>query len=102
MQMMMEVELPNEPFNSLVKKGSVGDTLQGILDDMKPSAVYFTEQDGHRGALFLIDLADPSRIPSFAEPFYVKFDATVKFRVCMSPEDLARAGLEQIGKKLAA
>jgi hypothetical protein len=25
----------------------------------------------------------------------------VKFRVCMTPEDLARAGLDEIGKKLA-
>jgi hypothetical protein len=31
----------------------------------------------------------------------VLFDATVKFRVCMTPEDLARAGLDDIGKKLA-
>jgi len=29
------------------------------------------------------------------------FDATVKFRVCMRPEDLARAGLDEIGRKLA-
>jgi hypothetical protein len=101
MQMIMEVELPNEPFNTLVTKGTAGETLQRILADVKPSAVYFTEQDGRRGAFLLVDLPDPSRVPALAEPFFVLFDATVKFRVCMTPEDLARSGLDGIGSKLA-
>jgi len=101
MQMMMEVDMPNEPFNTLVKRGTVGDTIQGVLDDIKPSAVYFTEQEGHRGAFLLVDVADPSRIPSLAEPFFVRFDVTVKFRVCMTAEDLARSGLDEIGRRLA-
>ena len=101
MKMIMEVELPNEPFNTLVKKGTAGETLQRILADVKPSATYFTEQERRRGAFLLVDLSDPSGIPALAEPFYVLFDATVKFRVCMTPEDLGRAGLDEIGRKLA-
>jgi len=101
MQMLMEVELPNEPFNSLLKKGTVGQTLQGVLDEIKPAAAYFSEQDGQRGAVLLVDVPDPARIPALAEPFFVRFDANVKFRVCMTPEDLARSGLEEIGRKLA-
>jgi len=99
--MIMEVELPNEPFNSQVRKGTAGQTLQRILDDIKPSATYFTEQDGQRGAFLLVDVPDPSRVPALAEPFYVLFDAAVKFRICMTPDDLARSGLEAIGQKLA-
>lgn len=102
MQMLMEVELPNEPFNTLLKKGTAGDTLQGILDEIKPSAAYFSEQDGLRGAFLVVDVPDPARIPSLAEPFFVRFDANVRFRVCMTPEDLARSGLDEIGRKLAS
>lgn len=101
MQMIMEVELPNEPFNTLVRKGSAGEMLQRILADVKPSATYFTEQDGRRGAFLLVDVADSSRVPALAEPFFVLFDASVKFRICMTPEDLARSGLDEIGNKLA-
>jgi hypothetical protein len=101
MQMLMEVEIPNEPFNTLLKKGTVGNTLQGILDEIKPAAAYFSEQDGSRGAFLLVDVPDPARIPGLAEPFFVRLDASVKFRVCMTPEDLARSGLEEIGRKLA-
>ena len=100
--MLMEVEIPNEPFNTMLKKGTVGETLQGVLDEIKPAAAYFSEQEGMRGALLLVDVPDPARIPSLAEPFFVRFDASVKFRICMTPEDLARSGLEEIGRKLAS
>ena len=102
MQMLMEVEMPNEPFNTMVKKGTAGETLQGVLDEIKPAAAYFSEQEGMRGALLLVDVPDPARIPGLAEPFFVRFDASVKFRICMTPDDLARSGLEEIGRKLAS
>ena len=100
MQMVMEVELPNEPFNTLVKKGTAGETIQRCLADVMPSAVYFTEREGQRGAFLVVDVPDPSRVPALAEPFFVLFDAAVKFRICMTPEDLARSGLDEIGRKL--
>ena len=101
MQMILELDFPNEPFNSLVKKGTVGETLQRILADIKPTAAYFTERDGHRGAILVVDVPEASSIPALAEPFYVTLNAVVKFRICMTPEDLGKAGLEEIGKKLA-
>jgi hypothetical protein len=101
MKMLMEVELPNEPFSTLVKKGTAGQTIQGILDEIKPSAAYFSEQDGQRGAFLLVEVEDSSRIPALAEPFFVRLDASVRFRVCMTPEDLAHSGLDEIGRRLS-
>jgi hypothetical protein len=40
-----------------------------------------------------------SRIPSFAEPFFLNFNADCEFRIAMSPEDLGSAGLDELGKK---
>jgi hypothetical protein len=79
----------------------VGDTLSRILDSLKPQAVYFSEQDGRRGAVLLIELDSPSDIPRFAEPFFLKFNADCRFRVVMSPDDLAKAGLGELGKRWA-
>ena len=45
MRMVLTVVIPHEPFNSAVRNGTAGDTLKKILDDTKPEAVYFTEQD---------------------------------------------------------
>ena len=70
-----------------------------LEEDLKPEAVYFTEQGGQRGGILIVDVASPSDIPSIAEPFFLTFEAEVRFHVCMSPDDLAKAGLDELGKK---
>ena len=99
MKMLMNVKFPHEPFNSLVRQGKVGGIIRKILDDLKPESIHFVEQDGTRGAVAIIDVADSSRIPSFAEPFFLKFNADCEFRIAMSPEDLEKADLNELGKK---
>jgi len=44
-------------------------------------------------------LAKASQVPSFAEPWFLKFNADCEFRIVMSPNDLKDAGLEALGKK---
>jgi len=63
MRLLMNVTMPHEPFNTAVRDGSVGEKLERILKETKPEAVYFTEHNGHRGAILVHDLADPSKIP---------------------------------------
>ncbi len=98
MRMLMNVAIPNEPFNTMVRKGSAGATIQKILAAIKPQAAYFTEQDGQRGAVLVIDMKDASEIPAFAEPWFLSFSATCNFRIAMTPEDLGRSGLDAIAK----
>ena len=99
--MLMHVQFPLEPFNTFVKDGSAGQKIQKILEAIKPEAVYFTEQNGHRGGTLVVNLKDASEVPMFAEPFFLTFNAHVEFRVAMTPEDLGRANLEAHGKKWA-
>jgi hypothetical protein len=99
--MLMQVRIPHKEFNAAVKDGSVGDKIKRILEDTKPQAVYFTEHNGQRGAVMIVDVADPSKVPSFAEPWFLTFNADVEFHVVMTPEDLGRAGLNELGKKWA-
>lgn len=99
MRMIMNVTIPHEPFNTLVRQGKVGEILGRILDELKPEAIYFTEQGGKRGAMAVVDLPDPSKIPALAEPWFLAFDADCQFRIAMTPEDLGKAGLDQIGTR---
>lgn len=102
MKMLLTVEFPNEPFNALVRSGKVGEIIGRILDTIKPETAYFTEQDdGKRGGIFVVNLQDSSDVPALAEPFFLKFQANCKFRILMSPDDLQKAGLEELGKKWA-
>jgi hypothetical protein len=95
----MNVRFPHEPFNTLVREGKTGDILKKILEELKPESIYFTEQSGSRGAVAIVNINDPSQSPSFSEPFYLNFNAECEFRIAMSPEDLGKAGLDQLGKQ---
>jgi hypothetical protein len=99
MRMLVDIQLPIEPFNTLVKNGTAGRIMQKILEDLKHEAAYFTARDGKRGGTIVLDVPDASSIPAIAEPFFLHFNASVSFHPCMTPEDLAQAGLEELGKK---
>lgn len=99
MRMLMNVTFPTEEFNQAIRNGSVDLKIARILEEIKPEAVYFSEQDGERGAVLIVNLDNPARIPALAEPWFLTFNADVKFRIAMTPEDLKRAGLEDLGKK---
>ncbi len=101
MRMLLNVRMPHEPFNTLVRQGKAGAILGRILDEIKPEAAYFTEQNGARGGVLIVEVKDPSRVPSIAEPFFLQFNADCHFQIVMSPEDLKKAGLEELGKKWA-
>jgi hypothetical protein len=101
MRILLDITIPHEPFNSLARQGAAGKKLSEILEAIKPEAVYFTEQEGKRGAIAVVDLADPSKIPSVAEPWFLTFNADVKFRIAMTPADLQKAGLDAQGRKWA-
>jgi hypothetical protein len=96
--MLMQVKIPHHEFNAAVRDGSVGGKIHRILDATKPEAVYFTEYSGQRGAVMIVDVAEPSRLPSFSEPWFLTFNANVEFHPLMTPDDLSRAGLDALGK----
>jgi hypothetical protein len=97
--MLMHVVFPLEPFNSAVRDGSAGQKIRSIMEAIKPEAIYFTEQDGHRGAVAIVHIDQASQIPALAEPWFLYFNAECKIRIAMTPEDLQKAGLDELGRK---
>ena len=101
MRMLLQVRIPHAEFNAAVRDGTAEKKIKQILEQTKPETVYFTEYDGRRGAIMIININDPSEVPKFAEPWFLSFNADVQFHVAMTPEELGRAGLEKLGKKWA-
>ncbi|ABE35393.1 hypothetical protein DR64_5885 [Paraburkholderia xenovorans LB400] len=99
MRMLLNIRIPNEPFNALVRDGTAGQVVGQILEEIKPEAVYFTEQNGRRGAVLVVDIDSASSIPALAEPWFLKFNADCEVRIAMLPEDLMKAGLDKLGAK---
>jgi len=101
--MLLNVQIPHEPFNSLVRQGTAGKLLSRILDEQKPEAVYFTDDKGQRSAFIFLDMQDASQIPAIVEPWLLAFSASVEIHPVMIPADLAKAGtaIENAVKKYA-
>jgi len=105
MRMLLRASLPVEKGNAMIKAGTLGPTIDKILADLKPEAVYFFADDnGNRSASIIFDMKDPSQIPAVAEPWFLAFNAAVSLRPVMTPQDFAAAGpgiekaVQQFGK----
>jgi len=99
MKVLLKVTLAHEEFNTAVRDGSAGKKMQRILDEQKPAAAYWTEFDGKRTGLLIVELPDATKIPALAEPWFLTFKADVEIHPFMTSEDLAKAGLDALGKK---
>jgi hypothetical protein len=101
MRMLVIATTCNQTFNALIKDGTAGAKLNKVVEACKPESIHFTEIEGQRTAVMIIDLADASKIPSIAEPWFLTFNAKVKFHPVMTPQDLQKAGLDALGKQWA-
>lgn len=95
----LDVQLPNAEFSAAVRDGTAEAKLTRIIESSKPEAVYFTEEDGHRSALLVVDVANSSLIPSLVEPWFLTFNADVRCRIAMTPAELRESGISEIGKR---
>lgn len=99
MKMLVNVTCPIEPFNSMVRNGTAGEIIGRVIDDIKPESIYFTEQDGNRGAVMVVEVPNASDIPSIAEPWFLNFEAICEFRIAMTPDDLMKSNLTKLAEK---
>ncbi|HEX5472334.1 MAG TPA: hypothetical protein VFW73_10625 [Lacipirellulaceae bacterium] len=91
MRVLLKVTIPVEAGNAAAKAGKLGTKIQAILAELKPEAVYFTDNDGLRAGYLFLDLADASQIPSVAEPWMLAFNASIELHPVMVPDDLTKA-----------
>jgi hypothetical protein len=103
MRFLLKVNIPVESGNAAAKAGKLGATIQSILADLKPEAVYFTDDSGQRAGFIFLEMQDASQIPAIAEPWFLAFNASIELHPVMVPEDLTRAGaaIENAVKKYA-
>jgi hypothetical protein len=99
MRMLMTVKIPNAEFNAALKNGSASKTINRILEDCAAEAVYFTEEEGCRGAILVVNVDKATDIPSLAEPWFISFNAAVRFQITMTPDDLRKSGIDDLGRK---
>jgi hypothetical protein len=100
MRMLLKVSIPVDTGNAAVHEGKLGSTIARILDELKPEAAYFSEDNGERTAYIFFDMKDSSQLPAIAEPWFLAFDANLTVRPAMNLDDLKKgaAGMEAAAK----
>lgn len=99
MRFMVTVRVPMDEGNAAVTDGSLGQTLEAIIDELKPEAAYFGPIEGARGGYFVVNMDDPSQIPAIAEPFFLGLGATIQINPVFTPEELSAETLQQAAQK---
>src|SRR5215216_7049683 len=91
-----------EKGDQLIKEGRLGETMGSILEELQPEAAYFTDVEGTRGGILVVNMEDASQIPNFVEPLFLQVGATVNLQPVMTAEDLrgpAGEALEQMAQR---
>lgn len=99
MRFLVKVKPDLERTNKSIAEGTFDERMQQILSHIKPEAAYFTEENGCRTALFIVDIQKASDIPNIGEPFFHGMGAEVHFHPVMSAQDLRESNLHLTAKQ---
>jgi len=104
MRCLLKVSIPTEIGNQRVIDGSLGRTIESILNDISPEAAYFAEEKGMRMGFIFCNIKEESEIPAIVEPWFLAFNAKVEMHPAMNLADLKKAmpGFERAIKKYSS
>ena len=91
MRVLVRAMIPTAAGNKVVKDPNFLKTIEDYTKKFNCEASYFTEVNGNRTMVFVLDLPNTEMIPEIAEPLFQKFEANVEIHPAMNLEDLKKA-----------
>ncbi len=97
MRVMVKFTFPTQESNALVKDGSIGQTMQTMIGNLRPETAYFCHVDGKRGGYLFANLEGGSELVTKIEPFFLEMGAEIETFPVMNADELG-AGLQNLGQ----
>jgi len=91
MRVLVRAMIPTAAGNKMVKNPNFLKSIEDYTKKFNCEAAYFTEVNGNRTMVFVLDLPGPNMIPAIAEPLFQGFDANVEIHPAMNLDDLKKA-----------
>jgi hypothetical protein len=98
MRCAVQISFPAEAGNAAVKAGKLGEVIATFMEKWRPEAAYFFPREGKRGAIFILNLDEPSQLPPMLEPLFMNLNAEVYISPVMTADDVKK-GLSAIEKE---
>ena len=91
MRVLVRAMIPTVTGNKMVKDPNFLKNLEDYIRKFNCEASYFTEVNGNRTMVLVLDLASPDMIPAIAEPLFQGYDANIEIHPAMNLDDLKKA-----------
>lgn len=90
MRLMLKFAIPVDKGNAAVKDGTLAKAIEGLMQQVKPEAAYFTLIEGQRGGLVFFEQNDSAMLPKINEPLFAVLDAEIEIIPVLNADDLKR------------
>ena len=91
MRVLVRAMIPTVAGNKMVKDPNFLKNLEEYIQKFNCEAAYFTEVNGSRTMVLILDLPSTEMIPAIVEPLFQGFDANVEIHPAMNLDDLKKA-----------
>jgi hypothetical protein len=91
MRMMMRLTMPVEKGNEAIASGAWDQTLDHIIETLKPEAAYFYLDGGRRAAMFIYEAEKAEEMAVINEPIFQGLNASIEQQPVLTAADLGKA-----------
>jgi hypothetical protein len=99
MRMLLKVQYETAAANEGLRSGRIGQNMPTMLEQLKPEAAYFVNNDGKRTAFVVFDLENNAQLVHMVEPFYHLANAEVEVTPAVTLDEL-RQGIQGVPETL--
>jgi len=94
MKFLVRLHMPTEHGNKMLQDPNFPKKLEGMLNQIKPEAVYFAPIEGERGIYMIVNLASADMIARTFEPLWQILNCKLDVTPVMELSDLQK-GLQK-------